>query len=253
MEEPAPAPPGRVLVVIPAFNEQACIAGVVREVRQALPDAGIVVVDDASQDDTRAAALSTGVDVLSLPINLGVGGAMRAGYRYALRFGFEQVVQIDGDGQHDAADAPRLLAALAGADLVIGARFAGTGDYDVRGPRRWAMTLLARTLSRVTGTTLTDATSGYRACNARTLALFARYYPAEYLGDTIESLVIVAGAGLRVRQVPVGMRPRRGGTPSQSPTRAGLYLVRACLALGLARVRRRPPLESSTRHEEVRR
>lgn len=240
----APAPSRRVLVVIPAFNEQATVARVVAEVRAALPDAGVVVVDDASRDATRAVALATGADVLTLPINLGVGGAMRAGYRYALRFGYDAVLQIDGDGQHDPADAPRLLAALDDAELVIGARFAGTGDYDVRGPRRWAMRLLARTLSRVTGTRLTDATSGYRACDLRTVQLFARHYPAEYLGDTIEALVIAAGAGLRVVQVPVGMRPRLGGEPSHSPTKASVYLLRACLALALARVRRRPPLDS---------
>lgn len=236
--DPAPAPARRVLVVIPAFNEQATVAGVVAEVRAALPEAGIVVVDDASRDATRAVALATGADVLTLPINLGVGGAMRAGYRYALRFGFDAVLQIDGDGQHDPADAPRLLAALDDAELVIGARFAGTGDYDVRGPRRWAMRLLAATLSRVTGTRLTDATSGFRVCNARTLELFAQHYPAEYLGDTVETLVIAARAGLRVEQVPVTMRDRAGGRPSQSPLRAGVYLLRVCLALGLGRIRR---------------
>jgi glycosyltransferase involved in cell wall biosynthesis len=253
MEELAPTLARRVVVVIPAFNEEATVAGVVDEVRSALPEAGVVVVDDASQDATRQVALATGADVLTLPINLGVGGAMRAGYRYALRFGYDAVLQVDGDGQHDPADAPRLLAALDEADLVIGARFAGTGDYDVRGPRRWAMKLLARTLSRVTGTRLTDATSGYRACDLRTVRLFARHYPAEYLGDTIEALVIAAGAGLRVVQVPVHMRPRLGGAPSQSATRATVYLLRACLALALARVRRRPPADLGPVAREVRR
>jgi glycosyltransferase involved in cell wall biosynthesis len=252
MEEAARTPSRRVLVVIPAFNEEATVAAVVREVQQALPEAAVVVVDDASQDATRAEALSTGADVLSLPINLGVGGAMRAGYRYALRYGFDAVLQIDGDGQHDPTDAPRLIAALDDADLVIGARFAGAGDYDVRGPRRWAMRLLARTLSRVTGTRLTDATSGYRACDLRTVRLFARHYPAEYLGDTIEALVIAAGAGLRVVQVPVHMRPRLGGAPSQSTAKATVYLLRACLALALARVRRRPPADLGPVSQEVR-
>jgi glycosyltransferase involved in cell wall biosynthesis len=230
--------PGRVLVVIPAFNEQECLAGVVSEVRAALPEACVLVVDDASTDRTRAVGRAAGALVMTLPINLGVGGAMRAGYRYALRYDFDAVLQVDGDGQHDPQDAPRLLDALGGADLVIGARFAGSGDYDARGPRRWAMRLLARTLSRTTGARLTDTTSGYRACSRRTVALFARHYPAEYLGDTIEALVIAARAGLRVGQVPVTMRPRLGGRPSQSPVRAVLYLLRACLALGLSRLRR---------------
>lgn len=230
--------PSRVLVVIPAFNEQTTLAGVVAEVRAALPSADVLVVDDCSTDRTRAVALAAAVQVLTLPINLGVGGAMRAGFRYALRYGYDAVLQVDGDGQHDPQDAPRLIAALADADLVIGARFAGTGDYDVRGPRRWAMRLLAGTLSRVTGTRLTDATSGFRVCNARTLELFARHYPAEYLGDTVETLVIVARAGLTVAQVPVTMRDRAGGQPSQSPVRAAVYLLRVCLALVLGRIRR---------------
>ncbi|MCY7364380.1 MAG: glycosyltransferase family 2 protein [Frankiaceae bacterium] len=230
--------PSRVLVVIPAFNEEATLAGVVEEVRAALPSADVLVVDDCSADATRAVALTTAAQVLTLPINLGVGGAMRAGFRYALRYGYDAVLQVDGDGQHDPQDAPRLIAALADADLVIGARFAGTGDYDVRGPRRWAMRLLARTLSRVTGARLTDATSGFRVCNGRTLELFARHYPAEYLGDTVETLVIVARAGLTVAQVPVTMRDRAGGQPSQSPVRAAVYLLRVVLALGLGRLRR---------------
>lgn len=230
--------PSRVLVVIPAFNEQASLAGVVREVRAALPTADVLVVDDCSTDGTRSVALTTPAQVLTLPINLGVGGAMRAGFRYALRYGYDAVLQVDGDGQHDPRDAPRLIAGLATADLVIGARFAGTGDYDVKGPRRWAMRLLAGTLSRVTGTRLTDATSGFRVCNARTLELFAEHYPAEYLGDTVETLVIAARAGLTVAQVPVTMRDRAGGRPSQSPVRAAVYLVRVVLALVLGRLRR---------------
>jgi glycosyltransferase involved in cell wall biosynthesis len=236
-------PHPRVLVVVPAFNEQECLPGVLQELGAALPDADVLVVDDASADGTRDVARAAGVRVLSLPINLGVGGAMRAGYRYALRFGYDVVLQVDGDGQHDPRDAPALLAALDGADVVIGARFAGSGEYDVRGPRRWAMRLLARSLSRRTGSRLTDTTSGYRACSRRAVVLFARHYPAEYLGDTVEALVLASRSGLRVVQVPVTMRPRAGGRPSQSPLRAGAYLGRAALALLLARVRRYEPVE----------
>lgn len=227
-----------MLVVIPAYNEQETLSAVVDETVRAMPTADVLVVDDCSTDRSRDVAVGTTAQVLTLPINLGVGGAMRAGYRYALRHGYDAVVQVDADGQHDPRDAPRLIAALDRADLVIGARFAGVGDYDVHGPRKWAMQLLAGTLSRATGARLTDATSGFRACNARTLELFARHYPAEYLGDTVETLVIVSRAGLRVAQVPVSMRQRAGGRPSHSPTKAGVYLLRACLALGLAKLRR---------------
>jgi glycosyltransferase involved in cell wall biosynthesis len=236
-----------LLVVVPAWNEAEAVAGVVRELRAAVPEADVVVVDDGSTDETSEQARQADALVLRLPVNLGVGGAMRTGYRYAARQGYKVVVQLDGDGQHDPTEIPKLLAALDGADVVIGARFAGRGDYDVRGARRLAMRLLARSLSRLTGTRLTDATSGFRAMDRAAIELFAVEYPAEYLGDTVEALVIAARAGLRVRQVPVRMRKRETGTASQTPVRATVYLLRALLVLLLARIRRRPALMSSKR------
>jgi glycosyltransferase involved in cell wall biosynthesis len=232
----------RVLVVIPAYNEEASVGRVVREVREALPAATVVVVDDGSRDRTSEQAESAGATVLSLPFNLGVGGAMRTGFLYATRGDYDAVVQVDADGQHDPAAVPALLEGLRSANVVIGARFAGAGNYRVRGPRRWAMRFLSSTLSRTAGTKLSDTTSGFRAADRRAVALFARSYPAEYLGDTVESLVIAVRAGLVVRQVPVMMRSRAGGAPSQSPFRATLYLGRAVLALALAMIRRRDRL-----------
>lgn len=229
-----------LLVVVPAWNEEAAVGAVVREVHAVHPDAEVLVVDDGSEDDTAGEAHRAGATVLRLPVNLGVGGAMRTGYRYAARQGHKVVVQVDGDGQHDPAEIARLLDALDGADVVIGARFAGKGDYEVKGPRRLAMRMLAFSLSRIAGTRLTDATSGFRALNRAAIELFAAEYPAEYLGDTVEALVIAARAGLRIRQVPVVMRPRETGTASQSAVRATIYLLRAGLVLGLARIRRRP-------------
>jgi len=227
----------RLLVVVPAYNEAASIGAVLREVRAVLPDAGVLVVDDGSSDRTRQMALAESVKVLSLPFNLGVGGAMRAGFRYAVRNGYTQVVQVDADGQHDPRHIPLLIEELAGVDVVVGARFAGEGEYTVRGPRRWAMRLLASYLSRLTGTRLTDATSGFRASGPRAVELFARFYPVEYLGDTVESLVIAALAGLRVKQVAVSMRVRSTGRPSQTPFKALVYLLRAGMALVMARLR----------------
>ncbi|MGN6744055.1 MAG: glycosyltransferase family 2 protein [Amnibacterium sp.] len=246
-----------LLVVVPAYNEAGSIADVLKGVQAAVPAAHLLVVDDGSTDRTRAIALAEGATVLSLPFNLGVGGAMRTGFRYAVRNGYTRVVQVDADGQHDPAQIPALLEALARADVVIGARFAGTGEYVVRGPRRWAMRMLARYLSRVTRTGLTDVTSGFRASGETAVELFAQHYPVEYLGDTVESLVIAAFAGLRVAQVAVSMRPRPVGNPSQTPLRALVYLLRACMALAFARMRwrssRRPGVGSAvltTVHEE---
>ena len=228
-----------VLVVVPALNEEESVADVVRDVRRGVPDAVCLVIDDGSTDATGQRARAAGATVLTLPYNLGVGGAMRAGFRYARDHGFSAVVQVDADGQHDPASIPALLEKLDTVDLASGARFAGVGDYAVSMPRRWAMRFLAAVLSRIAATRLTDVTSGFKAAGPRTVSLFADELPAEYLGDTIEALVIASRAGLRIRQVPVEMRQRQAGTPSHRPVKAAVYLVRACIALSLAMVRPR--------------
>jgi glycosyltransferase involved in cell wall biosynthesis len=230
----------RTLIVMPAFNEEESVAGVVREVFATVPGASCLVVDDGSVDQTYREAEGAGATVLRLPINLGVGGAMRAGFKYALERGFDNVVQVDSDGQHDPAGIAELVAQLQSHDLVLGARFAGVGEYSVRGPRRWAMLVLSGILSSLTKTRLTDTTSGFRASGPRAVALFAQHYPSEYLGDTVESLVIAARAGLTVQQVPVAMRPRAGGVPSHNPYKAAVYLARAGMALFVALIR--PPV-----------
>ena len=174
---------------------------------------------------------------------------MRVGFKYALEHGYANVIQIDSDGQHDPVGVPALIEQLATHDLVLGARFAGEGEYSVRGPRRWAMLMLSGILSRLAGTRLTDTTSGFRASGPRAVRLFAAHYPAEYLGDTDESLVIASRASLTVSQVAVAMRPRAGGRPSHNPFKAAIYLGRAVMALFIALLR--PPVilpsEASTR------
>ena len=229
---------GHVLVVIPALNEEDSVGDVIKQVADVLPDAHVLVVDDGSTDRTRAVAMGAGADVITLPFNLGVGGALRAGFRYAVRYGYEIAVQVDADGQHDPTEIPALLDGLEHADLVIGARFAGAGEYPVRGARKLAMRALAHLLSRQTSAPLSDTTSGFRAFNRATIETFARDYAAEYLGDTVEALIIASKAGLRVTQVPVVMRPRLSGQPSQSRVKSALYLGRVILALALSRLRR---------------
>ena len=229
---------GHVLVVIPALNEESSVGGVIKQVADVLPEAHILVVDDGSTDRTREVAMGAGAEVLTLPFNLGVGGALRAGFRFAVRYDYEVAVQVDADGQHDAAEIPALLKGLEDADLVIGARFAGTGEYPVRGARKLAMKALAHLLSRQTSAPLSDTTSGFRAFNRATIETFARDYAAEYLGDTVEALITASKAGLRVTQVPVAMRPRLSGQPSQGGLKSALYLGRVILALALSRLRR---------------
>jgi glycosyltransferase involved in cell wall biosynthesis len=244
-----PSPFDGTLIVMPAFNEEEAVGNVVREVLGTLPGIHCLVVDDGSIDATSAEATAAGAHVASLPFNLGVGGAMRVGFKYALEHGYSNVIQIDSDGQHDPVGVPALIEQLATSDLVLGARFAGTGEYSVRGPRRWAMLMLSGILSRLAGTRLTDTTSGFRASGPRAVRLFAAHYPAEYLGDTVESLVIASRARLRVSQVGVAMRPRAGGRPSHNPFKAAIYLGRAIMALFIALLR--PPVvlpsEASTR------
>ncbi|HEX6500519.1 MAG TPA: glycosyltransferase family 2 protein [Micromonosporaceae bacterium] len=230
-------PDRRVLVIIPAWNECRSIGAVIREVYGELPYVDVLVVDDGSTDTTAIAAAEAGAAVARLPYNLGVGGAMRLGYRYAREHGYDVAIQVDADGQHDPRYIPKLVDVLDDADIVIGARFAGEGEYRVAGPRKWAMRLLSWVLSWLAGTKLTDTTSGFRACNRRTIELFAAWYPVEYLGDTVETLVRAARSGYRIRQVPVAMRPRQAGTPSHSPARAAVYLGRALLVLLLALIR----------------
>ena len=217
------------------------MARTVAEIRRTNPGVDVLVVDDGSGDRTAQRAEEAGASVARLPFNLGVGGAMRTGYRYAQRHDYDVAVQIDADGQHDPTFLPLLLTRLQDADIVIGARFAREGDsYRVRGPRRWAMSLLAMVLSRIGRTRLTDTTSGFRVANRRAIAVFAAHYPAEYLGDTVESLVIAIRTGCTVAQEPVDMRIREAGQASQSPIKSTMYLLRAIVALGLALVRRWP-------------
>ncbi|USR79462.1 glycosyltransferase family 2 protein [Arcanobacterium pinnipediorum] len=225
----------RILIIIPAWNEQDSIAHVIESVHRELPTADCVVVNDGSRDATVEIAKAAGASVLDLPINLGVGGAMRTGFHYALRNNYTYAVQVDADGQHDPAYIHTMLKeARNGADVVIGARFAGVGHYTAHGPRWWAMVVLSRIMSRLAHTKLTDVTSGFKIYSRKALQLYVDNYPAEYLGDTIEALVIGIKSGLTITQVGVEMRQRTAGIPSHSPFKAAIYLFRAGLALAIA-------------------
>lgn len=233
-----PVPSHRVLVIVPAWNEEGSVGPTVSAILAANERYDVVVVDDGSVDATAIRAREAGATVLALPFNLGVGGAMRTGFTYAARKGYQTAIQVDADGQHNPEDIENIVAGLQRADISIGARFADVGDYSVRGPRRWAMIVLAAVVSRSARTRLTDVTSGFRAANARAIAQYVDYYPAEYLGDTLDSLMAALHAGLTVTQVPVAMRPRAAGRPSQGVFGSVVYLLRSAFALTLALMRR---------------
>lgn len=234
------------LIIMPAWNEAEVIGDTVRNVRRVVPHHDVLVIDDGSHDDTALIAEKAGAAVLRLPFNLGVGGAMRTGFKYAIRHGYTSAIQVDSDGQHDPLDIDRVLAGLSDADISIGARFAGRGSYEAKGPRRWAMAVLAKVISKVANTPLTDVTSGFRAANERALHQYIDHFPAEYLGDTIDSLVVAIKSGCRVVQIPVEMKVRQAGTPSHGPLKAMIYLARSGLVLCFALARRRPRVQTET-------
>ena len=229
------------LIAIPAWNEEASIADVIKKVREHRPDVDIMVVDDGSQDSTASLARQVGATVVSLPFNVGVGGAMRTAFLYAQRHGYRALAQVDADGQHDPGDLDRILEGLGTADIVVGTRFHPNSMYFVGGPRRWAMVLLSKALSRMNRGTISDPTSGFRSAGPRAIDLFAAEYPADYLGDTVGSLAIAIRQGMVVHEAPVTMYFRQTGRPSKNALWSAMYLGRATLAILATSLKRRTP------------
>jgi glycosyltransferase involved in cell wall biosynthesis len=228
-----------LLVVIPAFNEEKSISTVIQDVRTHIPSATILVVDDGSQDSTAEVAKSMQVNVVSLPFNVGVGGALRTGFLYANRNSISQVLQVDADGQHKASEARSLLDAGQEFDIVIGSRFAESSpNYSASVLRKSAIRWLSFVISKICKTKLTDVTSGFRLSSAGAIELFMKDYPVEYLGDTVESLVIAHKAGLSITEVPVQMSQREFGSPSQNFLKSTWYLLRATLVVFLSLIHR---------------
>jgi glycosyltransferase involved in cell wall biosynthesis len=228
-------------VIVPAYNEEAAVGAVVRVVSEEMPLACIVVVDDGSRDRTAEEAEKAGATVLQLPVNLGIGGAVQAGYRYALRHDFDYAVQIDGDGQHNPEEVDRILEPIqrGDADVVVGSRWLGRGDYVAPKGRRAGMRVLSRIVSRGTGMTLTDATSGFRAVGRRGIALFADEYPTDF--PEVETLVLAARRGLRLQEIGVRMNPRTSGSSSIAGAKSLYYMVRVVTVLLVDSIGRKDP------------
>lgn len=223
---------GRVLVIIPAYNEAESIGGVLDTLRETCPDYDVLVVDDGSADETgRVAEKRPGVELVHMPYNVGIGATMQTGYLYAARNGYDIAVQCDADGQHPVAEIPKLIERIEDgtADLVIGSRYVSDTGYRPSVARRVGKSLLSRLVDAIAGGGITDTTSGFRAANRSVIRLFANHYPDDY--PEAEALVILHKAGLKAVEIPVNMSPRQGGTTSIKALHAAYYMVKVALAI----------------------
>jgi glycosyltransferase involved in cell wall biosynthesis len=216
--------PDSLLVIVPAFNEVGAIADVVRSVNRSVPGVPVLVIDDSSLDDTIVAARAAGAEVLPLPHHLGLGGCVQAGYKLAFSLGFEYVIRVDGDGQHDARDIPRILERLktSGCEMVIGSRFVEENGSQTGVVRSLGIRFFRLVLRPILGKPVYDPTSGFVGVNRRALAVFSRSFPLEY--PEIEALVVLQRRRFRFEEVPVKMLPRRTGR-STITARVSLYYM----------------------------
>jgi glycosyltransferase involved in cell wall biosynthesis len=229
----------RRIAIVPAHNEEGAIGGVIDELRAFDPGLDVVVVDDESTDRTAAVAAERGAVVLRLPFNLGIGGAVQTGFKYALEHDYALAVRLDGDGQHIPSELPKLLEPLGrgAADIVVGSRFAsGNGGYRPRLVRRAGISFFARVVSLLVGQKVTDTTSGFQALNHRGIRLFAADYPHDY--PEVEATVMVVRHRLALLEVPVEMREREHGTSSISAAGSVYYMIKVTLALFVGLFRR---------------
>ena len=236
----------RRLAIVPALNEAGSIEAVIREIRAQDPEFEVLVVDDGSTDGTSAVATAAGAHVVTLPFNVGIGGAVQTGYQYALEHGFDIAIQVDGDGQHDPSEIAAVLEPVLDgrADLAVGTRFAKGGGYRGTPVRRVGIRIFAAIVSLMVGQRVSDTTSGFRAVNRKALRLFAAEYPHDY--PEVESIVLLSRHGLRMVEVPVQMRVRETGNSSITTLRAAYYMIKVLLALFIGLFRRYPtPREES--------
>ena len=230
----------RTLIIIPAHNEAASLGGVIADVTAHI-GADIVVVDDGSTDGTGEIATDAGAELLRLPFNLGIGGAMQTGFLFARQEGYDFAVQVDGDGQHDAVWLERLLEpVLVGeCEMAVGSRYLAGKGYDGTAGRRAGTALFSKILSLLLRHKLTDATSGFRAINRKLIEQSAADYPRDY--PEVESLLLTHMARYRIMEVPVEMKSRTGGHSSINYFRSVYYMVKVLLALVVVASRRRAP------------
>jgi len=235
----------KALVIIPAFNEEGSVGKVVEEVHLHAPEMEVLVVNDGSTDLTSEIAKSKGAIVLDLPFNLGIGGAMQAGYKYASEKNYDIAIQVDGDGQHDPREIHKLLRVLEieRVDVAIGSRFIGGSEYEASTMRRLGILILSKVVSVIVGEKLTDPTSGFRAANRRAIQLFSINYPQDY--PEPEAMVLLHQCRLKMKEVPVKINQRYSGESSITKLRSIYYMVKVLLAIFVDCFKREPALSNS--------
>ncbi|MGN7169353.1 glycosyltransferase family 2 protein [Paenibacillus cellulositrophicus] len=236
--------PPKVLVIVPAYNEEEGIGHVIRRLREDAPYADVLVINDGSSDATSRIARAAGANVIDLTCNLGIGGAVQTGYRYAAEHHYDYAVQIDGDGQHNPCDLRRLLSAQfdTGADMVIGSRFITKEGFQSTFPRKMGIGLLSALVTRLTGQNVTDPTSGYRLCGRRAISLFAREYPTDY--PEVEALMLLYNRELSFTEIPVVMNERQGGVSSISAMKSVYYMSKVILSVLLMKTKKKRAWEN---------
>ncbi len=229
---------------MPAYNEAGTVGDVIRRIRAAAPDFEVIVIDDGSTDATGDIALGEGANVVRHPFNLGIGGAVQTGFKYALEHGYDYMVQVDADGQHDPSEIPTLIDEMRrhpDVDVICGSRFLKDLQYVGPVSRRAGIHLFAFLLSRLVGQKITDPTSGFRLYNRRAIALFARDYPHDY--PEVEAVLVLHFHRLRMREVSVRMFQRGGGRSSIRSGKSVYYMIKVLLAIFVGLARARPVVE----------
>jgi glycosyltransferase involved in cell wall biosynthesis len=226
-----PVPPGSLLIIIPAYNEEAAVGGVVRAVRETLPDVPVLVIDDCSADGTIFTARAAGARILPLPHHLGLGGCVQAGYKLAYELGYEYVIRLDGDGQHDPHDIPQIYKTLrtSGCQMVIGSRFLKRNGSHTGPLRSLGIRFFRMVLRPILGRPVADPTSGFVGVNRSALAVFSRSFPLEY--PEIETLVVLQRRAFQFEEVPVKMLPRQGGRSSITAIKSVYYIIHVLLGV----------------------
>ncbi|HEV8147709.1 MAG TPA: glycosyltransferase family 2 protein [Bryobacteraceae bacterium] len=221
----------KLLILIPAFNEEGAVGGVIAEVHAAMPGVDVLVVDDCSEDATRNVAHSAGARVLSVPHHLGLGGCVQAGYRLAFELGYDYVIRVDGDGQHDPRDIPKVLQALEReqCEMVIGSRFVDGSQGQTSFVRAVGIHFFRAVLRPILGRPVRDPTSGFVGVNRTALALFSRSFPLEY--PEIEALVVLQRKRFRFVEVPCRMRPRQAGRSTITAVKSLYYIAHVLLGV----------------------